>query len=63
MKQKAGFTTELIVRQIDEEKRTWALEAPLEYFSPFIDELIIAPTGFITDFASVPRVPIAYTFY
>lgn len=37
----------------------WKLTAPLVYLSGRIGEVEV-PTGFITDFASVPRLPLAY---
>ena len=58
---KSQFLTDLVVKQIDD--KTWALEANLEYNSALLDDLLIAPKGFITDFASIPRVPIAYTLF
>jgi len=38
----------------------WRLMAPLIYDSDVAGKVIVVPTGFITDLASVPRVPIAY---
>ncbi|BCF96655.1 hypothetical protein PPGU19_012240 [Paraburkholderia sp. PGU19] len=38
----------------------WRLTAPLIYDSDVAGKVIVVPTGFITDLASVPRVPIAY---
>lgn len=46
------FTTDLVVKPID--KARWELMSPLAYKSPL--KLFIVPEGFITDFASVPRV-------
>jgi hypothetical protein len=37
----------------------WKLTAPLVYHSDLIGEVEV-PTGFLTDFASVPRLPLAY---
>lgn len=36
----------------------WILEAPLQYVSDI--QNVTVPTGFITDFASVPRIPFVY---
>ena len=36
----------------------WILEAPLEYVSTLAN--VTVPKGFITDFASVPRLPFVY---
>jgi hypothetical protein len=38
----------------------WRLIAPLVYQSDVAGMIFTVPTGFITDLASVPRVPIAY---
>lgn len=40
----------------------WVLAAPLVYESDIIGKVEV-PTGFETDFASVPRVPIAYMLF
>lgn len=41
----------------------WTLLAPLEYYSALLDERLSVPAGFVTDFASVPRVAFAYMMY
>ena len=56
----AGFITELDVRCINDGR--WKLDSPLRYLSDIVG-LIDVPAGFETDFASVPRVPILYTFF
>lgn len=56
----AKFVTPLRVVQIDD--RRWQLEATLMYATDVIDQVIVVPTGFVTDFASVPRLPLAYLF-
>jgi len=56
-----GFLTELDVRCLDD--GLWRLDAPLIYASDVLDATVIVPPGFTTDFASVPRVPIAYWFW
>jgi hypothetical protein len=38
----------------------WKLTAPLLYKSDLTGDVYIVPVGFSTDFASVPRVPIAF---
>lgn len=58
---KARFLTELKARLKGDDK-VWVLDWPLVYFSPLVG-LVEVPVGFQTDFASVPRVPIAYTLY
>ena len=42
--------------------KIWMLDAPLIYQSDQFG-VIEVPRGFYTDFASVPRVPIAYQFF
>lgn len=39
---------------------TWSLIAPLHYQSVILQKILLVPMGFLTDFASVPRVPFAY---
>ena len=34
---------------------TWQLLSPLAYYSELLDATFVAPAGFVTDFASVPR--------
>lgn len=55
------FLTELDARLKDDD-RVWILGASLIYKSDILG-LIEVPEGFETDFASVPRVPIAYTLF
>ena len=38
----------------------WQLSSTLLYASDIVDGLITVPSGFITDFASVPRLPVVY---
>ena len=40
--------------------RQWRLLAPLRYQSRVLGALIEVPTGFLSDLASVPRLPLAY---
>ncbi len=54
------FHTDLKVERTASGK--WKLLAPLVYESRTLG-VIIAPTGFETDFASVPRIPFAYWFF
>ena len=51
------FITKLDVELVS--KGRWRLLLPLAYRSD-IAGLIVVPTGFVTDFASVPRLPLAY---
>lgn len=58
-----GFLTELTATKVKEAHSTgrarWKLLCELAYNSK-IHGLIIVPTGYVTDFASVPRLPGAY---
>ena len=59
----AKFLTELDARLKDDD-RVWILDSPLAYQSDIFGGFKVEiPAGFETDFASVPRVPIAYTLY
>lgn len=53
-----GFRSALKTQKLTE--TTWALLAPLVYGSDRAGHTITVPKGFQTDFASVPRVPIAF---
>lgn len=55
------FITELDAACIDD--KTWRLNAPLVYFSSLLGRSVRVPRGFETDFASVPRVPVAYMLF
>lgn len=39
---------------------TWKLVEPLEYQSDLLKRTLTVPAGFVTDFASVPRIPVAF---
>ena len=54
----AAFRTPLKAQKLTES--VWVLLAPLIYQSDRVAEMIVVPIGFHTDFASVPRVPIAF---
>lgn len=58
------FLSELRVEQTsdvaNEGRGEWRLIGPLIYRSDLTNDLYIVPVGFKTDFASVPRVPIAF---
>lgn len=41
---------------------SWKLIAPLYYNSALLQKQVMVPEGFETDFASVPRLPLAYLF-
>jgi len=58
------FKTKLEVEQVEDSgeqgRGTWRLLAPLVYESDVAATTIEVPAGFITDFASVPRVPLVF---
>lgn len=59
------FITHLRVEEIvdgsDDGRGTWQLLFPLIYESDILNsEVVAVPEGFITDFASVPRIPVAF---
>ena len=63
----AAFVTALEVEQVpgrsgdtDPKENVWRLLAPLRYQSDVAAQEIWVPRGFVTDFASVPRLPVAY---
>lgn len=58
------FLTPLEVTQIEDVgaqgRGTWQLLPPLIYESELLNDILIVPTGYITDFASIPRLPFAF---
>ena len=44
----------------DDDVPTWKLLDPLVYSSDILGRDVEVPAGFVTDFASVPRAPVAY---
>lgn len=54
------FLTTLRVEQINADD--WLLTDPLVYWSELLDRQVVVPAGFVTDFASVPRMPFLYWF-
>lgn len=58
------FRTPLDVRRMRDGsadgRGTWQLLSDLVYQSDLLDRVITVPAGFVTDFASVPRIPVAY---
>lgn len=57
------FTTPLQLQRVEDSSRdgrgTWLLLGPLGYQSELIG-LVTVPAGFVTDLASVPRLPVAF---
>lgn len=65
-----GFLTELECELIPGSDDKWEVKAPLVYQSEVAIFYLLptagkitAPAGFVTDFASVPRVPVVYTLF
>lgn len=58
------FTT-LDVRKVEESVRDWQLLSPFAVLVTIGDKTyhIYVPAGFITDFASVPRIPLAFMLF
>lgn len=54
----AAFITRLYTEVVDDQHDR--LIRPLVFYSAVLDLDIKVPRGFVTDYASVPRVPIAY---
>lgn len=55
------FLTELFAENLND--TYWRLSEPLIYKSDLLRQVVEVPAGFVTDFASVPRVPVAYLFW
>jgi hypothetical protein len=54
------FLSALDTRLVNEQKGLWALLHPLVYFSDTLGRTVTVPAGFVTDYASVPRLPLVY---
>ena len=61
----SGFITKLQVqkRDIHSDSNEWILLSDFEYQSDVLGHVVVVPQGFITDFASVPRLPFTYLFF
>ncbi|GJH22435.1 DUF1353 domain-containing protein [Caballeronia novacaledonica] len=55
-----SLEVELISDATNSGRGTWRLTAPLIYRSDVADQTFVVPAGFETDFASVPRVALAF---
>lgn len=55
----AEFRSRLDIRELITDER-WVLLSPLVFYSDVLAHEIRVPAGFVTDFASVPRVPVAF---
>lgn len=62
-----GFLTILDVELVDDKaadgRGMWKLKHELVYQSSVADRVIYVPEGFMTDFASVPRLPLVYDLF
>lgn len=62
----AKFMTKLEVEEVSDSSNdgrgAWRLLQPLVYASDVLNNTVTVPTGFITDFASVPRLPFVFMF-
>jgi hypothetical protein len=59
------FLSRLQVEEMDEDgsadqRGSWRLLSPLAYQSDILGRTVTVPAGFITDFASTPRIPVIY---
>ncbi len=61
MTAQARFHTALQVEHMGE--GLWRLTQMLAFYSAKFDRMLIVKSGFVTDFASVPRVPGAYLLF
>lgn len=60
----AGFEQLLLVEKIKvRPKALWRLHRELRYYSPLLQKTIVVPKDFVSDFASVPRLVLAYTLF
>ena len=61
--QPGEFLTKLRDERVSAGGRDRVLLAPLAYYSPLLNVIIIVPAGFVTDYASVPRAPLTYWLF
>lgn len=54
------FLSSLQAELVDDSQDWWRLKSPLVYQSTLAKQIITVPAGFETDFASVPRLPLAF---
>lgn len=57
---KPYFLTTLDVELVAEGEDAWILRNPFAYHSEVLGMIVTVPPGFVTDFASVPRLPVIY---
>jgi hypothetical protein len=56
----SDLEVELVSDATNSGRGTWRLTAPLVYQSDVAKQTFVVPDGFETDFASVPRTPVAF---
>ena len=54
---------ELVEDASNDYRGSWRLTAPLEYWSSIATERFVVPAGFVTDFESCPRIPVAFDLF
>lgn len=59
----SGFLSKLCVERVAPGAADWILTSELAFASDVLNRIIIVPVGFVTDFASVPRLPLAYLLF
>ena len=63
----SAFLTDLDARLVDDTaasgRGVWRILAPFKYKSDLLGHVITVEPGFLTDYASVPRVPVAYLLF
>ena len=59
---KSHFRTQLQAAPVGRRngRTTWRLLMPLHFWHAPVSEQITAPAGFVTDFASIPRLPLVW---
>ncbi len=60
---KARFLSTLRTDRVGLASADRILLAPLVFSSELLDRYVVVPTGFVTDFASVPRAPFTYWLF
>ncbi|MEH6435765.1 DUF1353 domain-containing protein [Massilia sp. DD77] len=57
------FHTKLSVQRVDPDSDDWVLTSTLVFESAVLGRLVVVPAGTTTDFASVPRLPLAFWLF
>ncbi|MYM89560.1 DUF1353 domain-containing protein [Rugamonas sp. FT82W] len=64
---KAAFLSPLVTECVDDlaagGRGIWRVMQPFRYYSAILDRLIEVEPGFLTDYASVPRLPVLYLLF